>query len=74
MTAVVASALRIDARRLEQRLEALGEIGAIVGDAGERGSARLALTDDDRLGRDLVMAWMGDLGLDVSVDAIGNVV
>ncbi len=74
MTAEVASALRIDARRLAQRLDALGEIGAIVGEAGERGSARLALTDDDRLGRDLVMAWMSDLGLDVSIDAIGNVV
>jgi N-carbamoyl-L-amino-acid hydrolase len=74
MTAVATSALRIDARRLAQRLDALGEIGAIVGDAGERGSARLALTDEDRLGRDLVMAWMGDLGLDVSIDAIGNVV
>jgi beta-ureidopropionase / N-carbamoyl-L-amino-acid hydrolase len=74
MTGVAAGDLRIDARRLAERLEALGEIGAIVAAAGERGSARLALTDEDRLGRDLVLAWMGDLGLDVSIDAIGNVV
>ena len=38
------------------------------------GCARLALTDADRHGRDLVVAWMADLGLDVSIDAIGNVV
>jgi N-carbamoyl-L-amino-acid hydrolase len=66
--------LRVDARRLTERLDALAEIGAIVGPHGVRGSARLALTDEDRQGRDLVLAWMADLGLDVSVDAIGNVV
>jgi N-carbamoyl-L-amino-acid hydrolase len=74
MSGVAAGDLRIDARRLADRLDALGEIGAILGAAGERGSARLALTDEDRLGRDLVLTWMGDLGLDVSIDAIGNVV
>jgi N-carbamoyl-L-amino-acid hydrolase len=74
MKPVAPGDLRIDAGRLAERLEALSEIGAIVGEAGERGSARLALTDEDRLGRELVVTWMGDLGLDVSVDAIGNVV
>ena len=66
--------LRIDDKRLWQRLEALGEIGAVHGPNGERGCARLALTDLDRQGRDLVVSWMRDLGMDVSVDAIGNVV
>lgn len=66
--------LRIDGPRLWQRLEALGEIGAIEGPNGERGCARLALTDVDRDGRDLVVSWMRDLGMDVSIDAIGNVV
>jgi N-carbamoyl-L-amino-acid hydrolase len=33
----------------------------------------LALTDADRDGRDLVVAWMRDLGLVVEIDAIGNV-
>jgi N-carbamoyl-L-amino-acid hydrolase len=69
-----ASDLRIDIDRLQARIEALGEIGAVQGANGERGSARLALTDQDREGRDLVMGWMNDLGLLVSVDAIGNVV
>jgi beta-ureidopropionase / N-carbamoyl-L-amino-acid hydrolase len=66
--------LRVDANRLWQRLEALGEIGAVHGPNGERGCARLALTDADREGRDLVTSWMSDLSLDVSIDAIGNVV
>jgi N-carbamoyl-L-amino-acid hydrolase len=66
--------LRVDAERLWARLEALGEIGAVHGPNGERGSARLALTDADRDGRDLVVSWMHDLGLAVTIDAIGNVV
>ena len=48
----------------------LAEIGAIDGG----GCARLALTDADRDGRDLVTSWMRDLGLDVTVDAVGNVI
>lgn len=66
--------LRIDGPRLLARLDALAEIAPITGADGTRGNARLALTDADREGRDLVVAWMQDLGLDVVVDALGNVV
>jgi beta-ureidopropionase / N-carbamoyl-L-amino-acid hydrolase len=66
--------LRVDVARLIERIEALGEIGAVVGPSGERGCARLALTDVDREGRDLVVGWMRDLGMTVVVDAIGNVI
>jgi beta-ureidopropionase / N-carbamoyl-L-amino-acid hydrolase len=66
--------LRIDGERLWNRVAALGEIGAVHGPNGERGNARLALTDADRDGRDLVVSWMRDLGLQITVDAIGNVV
>jgi N-carbamoyl-L-amino-acid hydrolase len=66
--------LRVDGDRLLRRLDDLAAIGAITGAAGERGSARLALTDADREGRDLVVTWMRDLGLEVRVDAIGNVI
>src|SRR6267154_5685134 len=62
--------LRISLPRLRARLDALAEIGAIDGG----GSARLALTDADRRGRDLVVSWMVDLGLRVDIDEIGNVV
>lgn len=70
---VGAMTLRIDPERLHARIEELGRIGAIDGPDGERGCARLALTDEDRAGRDLVVTWMRDLGLEVSIDAIGNV-
>ncbi len=66
--------LRVDGARLWQRIESLGEVGAVHGPNGERGVARLALTDADRDGRDLVVGWMRDLGLSVTIDAIGNVV
>ena len=62
--------LRIDIDRLLGRLDALGQIG----DTGDGGSCRLALTDEDRDGRDLVVRWMRDLGLSVTVDVVGNVV
>ena len=68
------SDLRIDNARLLQRIADLGDIGAVHGPNGEHGSARLALTDEDRLGRDLVVSWMRDLGLSVAIDAIGNVI
>jgi N-carbamoyl-L-amino-acid hydrolase len=62
--------LRIDRDRLLGRLDALAEIAPIDGG----GNCRLALTDEDRQGRDLVVSWMQDLGLRVGRDAIGNVV
>lgn len=63
--------LRIDIDRLTDRLAALAEIGAIE---GTEGCARLALTDEDKAGRDLVVSWMHDLDLQVTVDGVGNVV
>jgi N-carbamoyl-L-amino-acid hydrolase len=63
--------LAIDRDRLVRRLNELGEIGRIDGTIG---CSRLALTDDDKVGRDLVFTWMNDLGLDISVDHIGNVI
>src|SRR5258708_5315076 len=62
--------VEIDTASLIDRLERLGAIGAIPGG----GNARLALTDEDKAGRDLVVGWMKELGLRVGVDAIGNVV
>jgi N-carbamoyl-L-amino-acid hydrolase len=62
--------LTIDAGRLLRRIDELAAIGAIE---GTRGCSRLALTDADRAGRDLVVTWMRDLGLEVSIDGIGNV-
>ena len=61
---------RIDIERVLRRLSELAAIGAIPDTTG---CARLALSDVDRSGRDLVVSWMRDLGLDVRIDAIGNV-
>jgi beta-ureidopropionase / N-carbamoyl-L-amino-acid hydrolase len=66
--------LRINGPRLLQRINDLATVGPITGANGERGSARLALSDEDRDGRDLVVSWMRDLGLQVSIDTIGNVI
>jgi N-carbamoyl-L-amino-acid hydrolase len=67
----VDTSLTIDINRLSARLAELAAIGEIE---GTEGCARLALTDEDKAGRDLVVTWMHDLGLDVIVDGIGNVV
>ncbi len=70
-TDITTTAPRIDIDRLLARLADLAAIGAID---GTEGCARLALTDEDRAGRDLVVAAMRDLGLSVTIDRIGNVV
>ncbi len=62
--------LRVNRARLKSRLERLAEAGA----RPDGGACRLALTEADKDGRDLVVGWMRELGLDVTIDAIGNVV
>jgi len=62
--------LRIDLDRLLARLDALAQVGAIEGG----GVSRLALTDADKAGRDLVVSWMKAQGLTVTIDRIGNIV
>ena len=46
----------------------MAEIGATP--AG--GVHRLALSDEDRAGRDLFRSWCDDAGLEMSIDALGN--
>lgn len=62
--------LRVNGDRLMSRIMDLATLGAIEGG----GCARLALTDEDAAGRDLVVGWMGELGLVVTTDVIGNVI
>ena len=64
------SNLRVDTERLISRIEKLGEIGSIEGG----GVCRLALSDEDRKGRDLVVDWMKKLKLEITIDQIGNVI
>ena len=61
--------LRINGTRLWHSLMELAQIGATE----KGGVKRLALTDLDRQGRDLVVQWARAEGLAVTVDQIGNV-
>ena len=65
------SSISINGARLLDRIAELAQIGAIE---GTQGCSRLAFSDADREGRDLGVTWMQDLGLTVTVDAVGNVV
>jgi N-carbamoyl-L-amino-acid hydrolase len=61
--------VKVDATRLNARLDLLGQVGGVEG----QGRTRLALTEEDRLGRKLVSMWMGETGAEVVVDSIGNI-
>lgn len=62
--------LQLDGALLLDQLSRLGKIGA---DSDAGGRTRIALTDDERAGRDLVAEWMRELDLDVRIDRIGNI-
>ncbi len=61
--------MRIDRKRLERSIEELGGIGATP----RGGLTRVALTDEDRQGRDWIVARMKEAGLRVTVDRMGNI-
>jgi len=61
--------MNINGPRLLAQLQALAAIGRTETNA----CCRLALTDEDKQGRDLVVGWMKDLGMSISVDPIGNI-
>ncbi len=61
--------LAINGTRLMTQLQQLAEIGRTE----TKACCRLALTDDDKHGRDLVVGWMKELGMTVTVDPIGNI-
>lgn len=63
------SRTEFDSARLLARLEALGDSARDA--AGVL--SRLALSEQDRVGRDLLVGWLHDAGLEVAVDAIGNI-
>jgi len=52
------------------RINALAEIAPIEGG----GNCRLALTDEDMHGRNLLIDWMRDCNLEISIDAVGNII
>ena len=62
------SQLRVNGERLWASLMELAQIGATA----KGGVCRLALTDLDRQGRDLVTRWAREAGMTVTIDKIGN--
>ncbi|HEX3631273.1 MAG TPA: Zn-dependent hydrolase [Casimicrobiaceae bacterium] len=63
------AALRVDGGRLWASLMDLARIGATP----KGGVRRLALTDLDRQGRDLVVGWLRETGSRVEIDGAGNI-
>jgi beta-ureidopropionase / N-carbamoyl-L-amino-acid hydrolase len=61
--------MRIDKRRLEQSIEELGRIGQTP----RGGLTRLALSDEDKRGRDWMVGRMREAGLSITVDQMGNI-
>ena len=61
--------MKIDRDRLERTITELGRIG----ETPRGGLTRLALSDDDRRGRDWMVAHMCEAGLRVTVDQMGNI-
>ena len=64
-----AADLKVNGDRLWSSLMELARIGATP----KGGVRRLALTDLDREGRNLVVGWLREAGLAVTVDRIGNI-
>ncbi|ADM70067.1 N-carbamoyl-L-amino acid hydrolase [Paenibacillus polymyxa E681] len=63
------SNLCIDEARLLNRIQSLGRIGRDP----EQKLTRLAASAADKSGRDALVAWMKEAGLEVVVDRIGNI-
>ncbi len=61
--------LRVNGRRLQQTIEELAQIGGTPGG----GMRRLTLTDEDKAARELLVKWLSELDLTVTVDDMGNI-
>lgn len=69
MTTSTDMQLRVNGPRMLAQIDQLAQIGRTA----EGACCRLALTDDDRRGRDQVVSWMRALGLQILIDPVGNV-
>ena len=61
--------LHVNGPRLRSSLEAMAEIGATPGG----GVQRLTLTPEDKQARDLLVSWLEEIELDVTIDEMGNI-
>ena len=61
--------LKVNGKRLRKSLESMARIGATPGG----GVSRLALSDEDREARNLLIEWLREIDLKVTVDEMGNI-
>jgi beta-ureidopropionase / N-carbamoyl-L-amino-acid hydrolase len=66
----VSAQVAINLQRLLAHLDQINTINR----QPDRSCCRLALMDTDRAGRDLVVTWMREAGLEVRIDQVGNIV
>ena len=62
-------ALNVNGERMWSRVMRLGEIG----ETAKGGSRRLALSDLDKAGRELVIGWMREAGMAITIDQMSNI-
>ena len=61
--------IRINGERLLKRLMEMAQIGVTP----KGGVCRVALTDEDKAGRDLFVKWCRDAGCTITIDQVGNI-
>jgi len=61
--------LKVNGERLWNRLMEMAKIGATA----QGGCNRVALSDEDKSGRDLFIQWSKNAGCTISVDEVGNI-
>lgn len=61
--------LQVNAERLQRRLADMAKIGATP----KGGVCRVALTDEDKVGRDLFVEWCREANCRIEIDQIGNI-
>ncbi len=61
--------LSVNQERLWESLMEMGRIGGLP----NGGCCRLALSDEDKAGRDLFVSWCRQCGCEVEIDQVGNI-
>ncbi|MDY0393771.1 hypothetical protein ACFSMW_16950 [Virgibacillus halophilus] len=59
----------VDMNNMIERFNLMAEVGSTP----QGGISRLALSEEDKQARDLLVSWMKELNLLVSIDDVGNV-
>ncbi len=63
------SELRVDGARLQSTIEE----SARIGKTENNGLIRCAATDEDKIGRDLLVKWYRECGCEITIDEMGNI-